>query len=70
MGDEIKIQDVQAENGGTLIQVDTDKGRMFIETRAIFKALNNFIQTAYEKEMLKMGYEKEDPNAPVQGLID
>jgi len=74
MGEEIKIIDVQAENYGTLIQVDfkssTEQGRLFIPTRDIYKALNNFAVRLEEAEMIKMGAEKIDPNAPPYGLID
>lgn len=61
MGEEIKIKSVEAENGGTLIQVDTDKGRLFIKTRDIFRALNNYIYLKFDDEMLKNGAELEDP---------
>lgn len=70
MGEEIKITDVQVENQGTLIQVDTDKGRLFVPTRAIFKALNNYHVRANEQALIEMGFEKIDHDAPLEGLIE
>lgn len=75
MGEEIKIVDVQAENYGTLIQVDikSSKGsdRLFIETRQIFKALNNYLYLVYDKRLLEMGAELIDPvNYKNPNLID
>lgn len=65
MGEEIKILDVRAENGGTLIQVDIasskGKDRLFINTKDIFKALNNYIYETFDKEMIKGGAELVDP---------
>lgn len=66
MGEEVKIIDVQAENGGTLIQVDFEVGgkkdRMFIEIAVIFKALNNYLYEQHDSVMLKMGMELIDPD--------
>lgn len=65
MGEEIKIIRVEAENGGTLIQVDISysKGneRLFIEVKDIFKALNNYLYESYDKALLNQGFELEDP---------
>ncbi len=65
MGEDIKVESVVAENGGTLIQVDISSnsinGRLFINTRDIFKALNNYLYEANDKEMLKIGFELKDP---------
>lgn len=65
MGKEIKIIDVQAENGGTLIQVDfateDSSARMFIPIKDILRALNNYLQLAQDDVMLKQGFELEDP---------
>lgn len=69
MGEEIKIQDVQIENDGTLLQIDCDKGRLFVNMRDVYKALNNYAQVRHEKTLLKMGFKKEDKGAPVEGLI-
>lgn len=69
MGEEIKILAVQAENYGNLIQVDTEKGRLFIPTRDIFKALNNYLINLEGAELKKMGFEQIDPTAPLHGLI-
>lgn len=74
MGEHFDIKAVEAIDCGALIQVDfrgeTTGGRMFIPIRDIFKALNNRIQTDYEEGMVAMGFEKIDPDAPVQNLID
>lgn len=61
MGDNIIIQDVQIENDGTLLQVDTDKGRMFIEMKLVYKALNNYAYLKYDESLKSMGFELEDP---------
>lgn len=65
MGEEIKVIKVEAENDGTLIQVDfktsTEQGRLFIEVRDIYKALNNYAYLKHDKTMLDMGFELEDP---------
>lgn len=75
MGEEVEIVKVIAENGGTVIQVDiktsTYSDRLFINTRDIFKALNNLIYLQHDKELLKMGFELEDPeNYKNANLID
>jgi hypothetical protein len=74
MGEHFEIQKVEAEMCGTLIQVDfkgdTTQGRMFIPTRDIFKALNNYMQYDFEARMKEMGMEKINPKAPPEGLID
>lgn len=70
MGEEIKIGNVRAENGGTVIQIDCDAGRLFVPTRAILKALNNYLQIAEENRLVAQGWEKIDPNAPPADLID
>ena len=74
MGENFEIRAVEAVDCGALIQVDfrgeTTGGRMFIPIRDVLKALNNRIMTDYEEGMKEMGFEKEDPNAPVSGLID
>lgn len=66
MGEEIKIIKVEAENDGTLIQVDfvssKEQGRLFIEVRDIFKALNNYAYLQHDKTMLQMGFEIIDPD--------
>ena len=65
MGEAIKIIDVQAENDATLIQVDFEvggkRGRMFIEVRQIYRALNNYAYLKHDKTMLEMGAELIDP---------
>ncbi len=61
MGEDINIKAVEAENNGTLIQVDTDKGRMFIEIRDIFRALNNYLYLQHDEALKTMGFELEDP---------
>ena len=65
MGKEIKVLQVEAENGGTLIQVDFEvenkKDRMFIEVSDIFKALNNCLYQKQDDEMIKLGAELLDP---------
>lgn len=64
MGEEIKIIDVQVENGGTLIQVDIDLNysrgteRLFINIKDIFKALNNYLYTKEDDNLKAMGFEK------------
>lgn len=74
MGENFEIKAIEAIDCGALIQVDfrgeTTGGRMFIPIRDVLKALNNRIMTDYEEGMKAMGMEKEDPNAPVFGLID
>lgn len=75
MGESFDIQKIEMANGNTLVQVDfrgeTTGGRMFIPLRDILKALNNEIQTDWERvEIEYYGMQKEDPNAPVFGLID
>lgn len=73
MGEHFEIKAVEAVDCGALIQVDfrgdTTGGRMFIPIRDVLKALNNRIMTDYEEGMIAMGFEKEDPKAPVSGLI-
>lgn len=69
MGEEIKVFDVQAENGGTIIQIDTDKGRLFVETYKVMLALNNYIYAAHDKSLQDQGFERIDPNAPPFGLL-
>jgi len=65
MGEEVKILRVEAENGGTLIQVDFEtrgiKDRMFISTSEILKALNNYLYERQDKEMIANGAELIDP---------
>lgn len=65
MGNEVKVLDVQVENGGTLIQVDFEadgkKDRMFIPLSQILIAINNQAYQAYDRKMLDMGFELEDP---------
>jgi hypothetical protein len=75
MGEEVKIIAVQAENDGTLIQVDfyvNGRGdRMFLPIRDVFKALNNYAYLKLDKTMLDMGFELEDPeNYKNPNLID
>lgn len=62
MGEEIIIKDVQVENQGTLLQVDTDKGRLFIKMRDVYKALNNHAYLLNDEYMLSNGWELEDPD--------
>lgn len=63
MGPEIKIQAVEAVNGGTAIQIDCDKGRLFVNTKDILVALNNEIYAAEDRLLLSQGFEKIDPEA-------
>lgn len=58
MGDLIKIESVEIENNGTLIQIDTDKGRLFIDTNSILMKLNNFLYQENERALLEAGFEK------------
>lgn len=69
MGEEIKVQAVEAVNGATAIQIDCDKGRLFVSTRDILKAINNYLYEREDAELEKMGFEKIDPAAPNQNLI-
>jgi len=74
MGEETKVLDVQAENNGTLIQIDVEnsrgKDRIFIDTFKILKAINNYLYILEEQEIIKSGAEKLDPNSPVYGLLN
>lgn len=74
MGEETKVLDVQAENNGTLIQIDVENSRgtdrIFVETFQILKALNNYLYTRNEQEIIKSGAEKLDSSSPVYGLLN
>jgi len=75
MGENFEIKAVESVNEGTLIQIDfkgeTTGGRMFLPIRDVFKALNNYLQTAHEHALVHTyGFTKEDPDAPVANLID
>jgi hypothetical protein len=75
MGPEVKIIAVEAENCATVIQVDFEadgkKDRMFVPTRDIFKAINNYLQRRHEHDLVNIyGFAKEDPDTPVAGLIE
>ena len=62
MGEQIEIVKIEAENNGTLVQVDfkssREQGRLFIEVRDIFRVLNNYLHETADKEMEKQGFEK------------
>jgi hypothetical protein len=62
MGPEIKIIALAVENDGTLLQVDTGQGRMFIPMRDIYKELNNYAQRNHEARLIEMGFEKDGEN--------
>ncbi len=59
MGDEILINKIEAINFGTSIQVDTDKGRMFIDTNSILKSLSEVMDKTMENYFSEV-CEKED----------
>ncbi len=61
MGEDIIVHRVEAENGGTLIQLDTSAGRLFVEVSEIFRALNNYLYTADDERAIKNGAELIDP---------
>lgn len=73
MGESFDILRVDAANNGTLLQIDfrgeTTQGRMFVPMRDVFKALNNYLQCANERDMIATGWEKIDPASPPHGLI-
>lgn len=74
MGENFDIKQVEAVNGGTLIQVDfrgeTSGGRMFIPTHQVLMALNNALHAEWERvEIEDFGGEKIDPNSPAYGLL-
>lgn len=70
MNEEIKVTDIQMENCHTVVQIDTNKGRIFVELNAILKALNNSIYSEYDKAMLLMGAEHDGKNDGTNGFLE